>query len=212
LLTYLCRDEPGYVIGFRIGYTYLSKEAWRRANAFGGIALVILGVAVIAISIFLSIIWLMAVLFLGMAVVFVVVYLLAKKTYESEAPGKPERVIEPPDIRKYLYAQIIMIMLYLPMLGRALQELLLIMLFMLFMTFFSGKPLVLQLSPRFTDKLARASAELMTFLTFLCFVSGAMAFFGAGTGSGILFALIIIPLMFVEMFRFLLKAGEKGYE
>ncbi|WP_461865273.1 SdpI family protein [Thermococcus sp.] len=137
MLTYLCRDEPGYVIGFRIGYTYLSKEAWRRANAFGGIALVILGVAVIAISIFLSIIWLMAVLFLGMAVVFVVVYLLAKKTYESEAPGKPERVIEPPDIRKYLYAQIIMIMLYLPMLGRAPQELLLIM---LFMTFFSGKP------------------------------------------------------------------------
>ncbi|NJE42834.1 SdpI family protein [Thermococcus sp. GR6] len=217
LLTYHYRNEPNYVIGFRIGYTFLSREAWRKANAFGGIALTLLGVVTIALSPFLSTTWLIVVLLLGITVILGVAYLLAKEAYEKEelseeALEKPEKIIEPPDIRKYLYAQITMITAYLPLLGKAPWELLLIMLFMLFMTFFSGKPLVLQISPRFTDKLAKASAEFMTFLTFLCFMSGVLTFFGAGTGVGVLFALISIPIMFIEMFRFLLRAGEEGYE
>lgn len=36
LLTYHYRNEPNYVIGFRIGYTFLSREARGKANAFGG--------------------------------------------------------------------------------------------------------------------------------------------------------------------------------
>lgn len=52
----------------------------------------------------------------------------------------------------------------------------------------------------------------MTFLTFLCVMSGVLTFFEAGTEVGVLFALILIPLMFIEMFRSLLRAEEEGYE
>jgi uncharacterized membrane protein len=44
-LTYAFRNTPNPYIGVRMGYTYLSKEAWRKANTFAGVYCILMGFA-----------------------------------------------------------------------------------------------------------------------------------------------------------------------
>jgi len=56
-LTFTAKDEPG--IGFRVGYTYLSKRARIKANRVSGIGVMITGLGLMVLSPFLSMNWLM---------------------------------------------------------------------------------------------------------------------------------------------------------
>ena len=122
VLLYAFRNTPNPYIGIRIGYTYLSEEAWRKANAFAGIYCIVLGLTLLAVSlifhpsklIFLAIILILA------AVLAVQSYRIAKETYEREDMKTPvsaarlEKVeAKPADLKLYLLIQLIPVVVYL---------------------------------------------------------------------------------------------------
>ncbi len=118
ILTYALRNRPNPYIGVRFGYTYLSKEAWRKANTFAGICVTILGLSLLIISLTLNIqiTVFFAILLIALTVFIVLSYRIAKETYEIEDLKTPAQVTKPlriEGIKFYLTVQIVPIFLYL---------------------------------------------------------------------------------------------------
>ncbi len=119
LLTLAFRNRQNSFIGVRIGYTYMSEEAWRKANTAGGLFFV-------GFSVFLIIIALMGAS-IGAFLIAIIVGVLAgagvsvaiaKRTYEleelsEEAPEKPPGGRIKVNIRTYLLVQLAFLSLYL---------------------------------------------------------------------------------------------------
>ncbi len=118
IITYALRNRPNPYIGVRFGYTYLSKEAWRKANTFAGICVTILGLILLIISLTLKIpiTVFFAILLIALTVLVVLSYKIAKETYEIEDMKTPVQVAKPlriEGIKFYLTVQIVPIFLYL---------------------------------------------------------------------------------------------------
>ncbi|WP_456436839.1 DUF1648 domain-containing protein [Desulfurobacterium sp.] len=122
VLLYAFRNTPNPYIGIRIGYTYLSKEAWRRANTFAGIYCMVSGFVLLAVSlifhpsrsVFLAIILILA------AVLAVQSYRIAKETYKREglkthvsAARLKKMEAKSTDVKLYLLVQLIPVVVYL---------------------------------------------------------------------------------------------------
>ncbi|NJD98996.1 DUF1648 domain-containing protein [Thermococcus sp. LS1] len=118
LLTLAFRNKRQYFIGFRIGYTYQSDEAWRKANTFAGIFmmalslfLLVLAIADVSLNVFVLVMiaGILLLLFLGT--------LIAKKAYEIEdlSDNAPERPTEPinVNVRPYIIVQLSAVVFYL---------------------------------------------------------------------------------------------------
>ncbi len=118
VLTYALRNRPNPYIGVRFGYTYLSKEAWRKANTFAGICVTILGLILLIVSLTLNISLsiFLAILMIALTILVVLSYKIAKETYEIEDLKTPTQVTKPlriEGIKFYLIVQIVPIFLYL---------------------------------------------------------------------------------------------------
>ncbi|WP_367883227.1 SdpI family protein [Thermococcus peptonophilus] len=50
LLTYSFRNKRNYLIGFRIGYTYMSDRAWRETNTFAGLFMMVFSVLLLGLA------------------------------------------------------------------------------------------------------------------------------------------------------------------
>ncbi|ASJ11674.1 SdpI family protein [Thermococcus thioreducens] len=116
-LTYLYRDRPNHAIGVRIGYTYLSEEAWRDANTFAGKAFMVLGVFLGILGLTGNIIILIVVMLIGVSIITWRSYAIAKETFEREtistpAEGKP-KPLERVDVKPYLVVQLTLLFSYL---------------------------------------------------------------------------------------------------
>ena len=171
-LTFTAKDEPG--IGFRVGYTYLSKRARRKANRVSGIGTMITGLGLMVLSPFLSMSWLMAFLLLSSGTTMLFAYLVAKREYELEelsekAPGKPGKAIEPPKVGKYIILQLMLLALSFALIlaGKLPRDsgfpiIALLQLFLPALTLLVSRPLVFQLAPRFKGKMAIGFARAMT--------------------------------------------------
>lgn len=168
VLTFTSKGEPG--IGFRIGYTYISERARRRANRVSGAGIMLTGVLLILLSFFLPMPWLMAVLLSCFGVIIPVTYLVAKREYEleelsEEAPEKPERRIRPPRVGKYLALQTVFVGLSLVLLineklpDREISILIFVQLFILGLTLLASRPIVFQLAPKFRGKKWRSASR-----------------------------------------------------
>ncbi|WP_232461759.1 SdpI family protein [Thermococcus pacificus] len=108
LLTLAFRNRQNPFIGVRIGYTYMSKEAWRKANTAGGLFfvgfslfLVIMAIAGASIGAFLIVLIVGVLAGVGVSVA------VAKRTYEleelsEEAPEKPTGERIEANIKPYL--------------------------------------------------------------------------------------------------------------
>jgi len=82
VLTLTSKDEPG--IGFRIGYTYLSERARRKANRVSGIGTILTGVALIILSPFLPMAGLIAIMLLvSLGAIFYAVFIALTSAYEE---------------------------------------------------------------------------------------------------------------------------------
>ncbi len=117
VLTYAFRNTPNPYIGVRMGYTYLSKEAWRKANTFAGIYCILTGFCLLAISVILkpSIPAFLAVLLILVAILAVQSYRTAKETYEREdlrTPANTTRPLKMIGVKPYLLVQLIPIAFY----------------------------------------------------------------------------------------------------
>ncbi|AMQ18489.1 SdpI family protein [Thermococcus peptonophilus] len=112
LLTYSFRNKRNYLIGFRIGYTYMSDRAWRETNTFAGLfmmvfSVLLLGLALAGIGILAFILIMLA----GVVFLTVAGFRIAKRAYEEEelsieAPEKPIERIEV-NVKPYLIAQLL---------------------------------------------------------------------------------------------------------
>ena len=116
LATLAVRNRPNPFIGVRFGYTYLSKEAWRKANTFAGLYCLVLGLCFLVISLIVRIPF---EIFLTVFIVSVIPmvyysYKIAKETYEMEDLSTPVGKVEPMfvDIRRLLILELIPIVLY----------------------------------------------------------------------------------------------------
>ena len=119
VIVYAFRNTPNPYIGVRMGYTYLSKEAWRKANTFAGIYCIIAGSILLAVTLIFNpcrVVFL-ALLLISATILAVQSYRIAKETYEKEdmrTPLKKEaKPIERIIIKPYLIVQIIPIVFYL---------------------------------------------------------------------------------------------------
>ncbi|RLF85846.1 hypothetical protein DRN34_04065 [Thermococci archaeon] len=118
VLTYLFRNTPNPYIGVRLGYTYLSKEAWREANTFAAVYCIVAGLVLGAVTYFLhppkDVILL---LLLGIVVILAVTtYQKAKEAYERSDIKTPLEGASQPlttvNAKPYLIAQLIAIGIY----------------------------------------------------------------------------------------------------
>ena len=223
VLTFTAKGEPG--IGFRIGYTYLSERAMRKANHVSGIGMLITGLLLIALSPFLSMNWLMVLLLICLGTTMLLAYLVAKREYEleelsKEAPEKPGRAIESPKVGKYIALQSIFAGFSFALLiaGKLPKDLGLlfmafVLLFLLALTFLASRPLVFQLSPKFKGKMAVGFARAMTI------VSAVMTFEllliainrEPGPVEAIFLTFLSLGAVFYAVFRSLVSAYEEGY-
>jgi uncharacterized membrane protein len=118
VIVYALRNTPNPYAGVRIGYTYLSKEAWRKANTFAGIYCIIVGLILLAVTLIFNP---SRELFLALLLVLTIIltiksYRIAKETYEREDMRTPlknsTKPIEETIVKPYLIAQIIPIIFY----------------------------------------------------------------------------------------------------
>ena len=119
LLTLSFRNRQNSLIGVRIGYTYMSKEAWRKANTAGGlffvgfsVFLIIMALTGASIEAFLIAIIVGVLAGVGVSVA------VAKRTYEleelsEEAPEKPTGERIEANVKPYLLVQLAFLGLYL---------------------------------------------------------------------------------------------------
>ena len=119
LLTLAFRNRRNSFIGVRIGYTYMSEDAWRKANTAGGLFFV-------GFSIFLVIMALMGASIQAFLLALIVGVLagvgistaVAKRAYEleelsTEAPEKPAGERIEANVKPYLALQLAFLGLYL---------------------------------------------------------------------------------------------------
>ncbi|WP_297467327.1 DUF1648 domain-containing protein [Thermococcus sp.] len=119
LLTLAVRNKQNPFIGVRVGYTYVSKEAWRKANTVGGLFFVFFSLILVGLSLLdASEVTFMLVMVAGLIGGLIVPIAVAKKTYEMEelsmeAPEKPagRRILV--NIRPYLFLQLTFLGVYL---------------------------------------------------------------------------------------------------
>ncbi|ACS33022.1 Conserved hypothetical protein [Thermococcus gammatolerans EJ3] len=221
-LTFTAKDEPG--IGFRIGYTYLSERARRRANRVSGAGIMLTGVLLILLSFFLPMPWLMAVLLSCFGVIIPVTYLVAKREYEleelsEEAPEKPERKIRPPRVGKYLALQTVFVGLSLVLLingklpDREISILIFVQLFLLALTVPFSQPLVFQLAPKFKGKMALGFAKAMTVVSAMVALQLAVAALKPKASPLLVVLMLLVSLgaIFYAVFVALTSAYEEGY-
>ena len=119
ILTLAFRNRQNSFIGVRIGYTYMSEEAWRKANTAGGLffvgfSLVLVIMALTGVSIQAFLLALIVGVLAGVGVSVDV----AKRTYEleelsREAPEKPPGKKIEVNIRPYLLLQLVALGAYL---------------------------------------------------------------------------------------------------
>lgn len=118
VLTYLFRNTPNPYIGVRLGYTYLSKEAWREANTFAGVYSIVIGVIIGAITYLLNppreILLLLFLIAIG--ILAVTTYLKAKEAYERAEFRVPLEESPKPlttaNVKPYLMVQLIAVGIY----------------------------------------------------------------------------------------------------
>ncbi|AIY90863.1 tryptophan-specific permease [Geoglobus acetivorans] len=97
IVTLLVRDRPNPYVGVRMGYTYLSREAWKKANAFAGAYSVLVGVAMLLAVLLLNppIHAFIAIYLLSLVPLVYVSYRIAKETYEMEDMSSPPGEMKP---------------------------------------------------------------------------------------------------------------------
>ncbi|WP_297475316.1 DUF1648 domain-containing protein [Thermococcus sp.] len=119
LLTLAFRNRQNSLIGVRIGYTYMSEEAWRKANTAGGLFFVGFSVFLIIMALTgASIQAFLLALIVGVLAGVGVSVAVAKRTYEleelsREAPEKPTGERIEANIKPYLLVQLAFLGLYL---------------------------------------------------------------------------------------------------
>ncbi len=119
LLTFAVRNKQNPFIGVRVGYTYVSKEAWRKANTVGGLFFVFFSLLLAGLSIIdTSEVTFMLVMVAGLIGGLILSIIVAKNTYEMEelsleAPEKPagRRILV--NIKPYLFLQLAFMSVYL---------------------------------------------------------------------------------------------------
>ncbi|WP_297089801.1 hypothetical protein [Thermococcus sp.] len=222
VLTIASKGEPG--IGFRIGYTYLSERARRRANRVSGIGTILTGVFLIILSPFLTFAWLVAVLLLGLGTTTLLAYLAAKREYElgelsEEAPKRPGRRIEPPNLKAYIVLQAMFLGIFVlsSTAGDVSRESTLILggalILLLALTVLASRPLVFQLAPRFSGIMARKFAGALTLVSGLITAEIALTALGYEPGplGAVLLPVISLGVIFYAAFIALRGAYEEGY-
>ena len=100
ILTLLVREKPNPFIGVRFGYTYLSREAWKKANTFAGIYSVIAGTCLLSLVLVMDLpLQVFVVLYLASVIPLAYFsYRIARETYEKEDLSSPADMVEPLDI------------------------------------------------------------------------------------------------------------------
>ncbi|NJE11234.1 SdpI family protein [Thermococcus sp. MAR1] len=222
VITFTSKGEPG--IGFRIGYTYLSERARRKANRVSGIGTILTGVFLIILSPFLSFPRLAALLLLGIGTTMLLAYLTAKREYELEefsekAPEKPGKVIKPPDLKKYIALQAAFLAIFtgLCIAGRVPQETAIVLggalILLLALTFLVSRPLVFQLAPKFKGVMAKRFAKALTLVSGLMTAEIALAALGYEPGplGVVLLIMASLGVIFYATFIALAGAYEEGY-
>ena len=115
-VTLAVRNRPNPFIGVRFGYTYLSKEAWRKANTFAGLYCLILGLCFLVISLSVRIPFMIffTMLVISMIPMTYYSYKIAKETYEKEDLSTPIGEVKPMlvDIKRILILELIPMILY----------------------------------------------------------------------------------------------------
>ncbi|RLI75962.1 hypothetical protein DRP05_13760 [Archaeoglobales archaeon] len=118
VLTYIFRNTPNPYIGVRLGYTYLSKEAWKKANTFTAFYCILFGILLMFTSFTIQLpdntfILLMLV---GVLPMVVITYRIAKESYEREdmrMPMDEAKPLEKADVKNHFIMQIALIVVYL---------------------------------------------------------------------------------------------------
>ncbi len=117
LITLAVRNRPNPFVGVRFGYTYLSKEAWRKANTFAGLYCLILGLCFLAVSLSIKLPFqeFLAVYVISVIPMAYFSYRIAKETYEREDLSTPVGEVKPMvlNLRRALILQTIPILFYL---------------------------------------------------------------------------------------------------
>ncbi|WP_297506198.1 DUF1648 domain-containing protein [Thermococcus sp.] len=119
LLTLAFRDRQNPYIGVRIGYTYMSGEAWRKANTVGGLFFVGLSLVMITLAVIgVSITTFTLVLVTGVLIGAGLSITIARRVYEmeeisTEAPAKPEGERIEVKVGPYMLIQLAFLGLYL---------------------------------------------------------------------------------------------------
>ena len=119
LLTLAFRNRPNSLIGVRIGYTYMSEEAWRKANTAGGLFFVGFSVFLVTMALMrASIEVFLIALIVGVLAGVGISTAVAKRTYEleelsTEAPEKPAGERIEVNLKPYLALQLAFLGLYL---------------------------------------------------------------------------------------------------
>ncbi len=121
MLTYLFRDKPNMAIGFRIGYTFASEEAWRKTNEFAGKAFMGLGVIMGLMSLLGNVVLVTLVMIIGVSLIIWKGYIIAKETVELEDISEPAEGIVRPldkvDVKPYILFQLALIASYIILLA-----------------------------------------------------------------------------------------------
>ncbi|WP_456321813.1 SdpI family protein [Palaeococcus sp. (in: euryarchaeotes)] len=117
LLTYIFRNKPNMAIGFRIGYTFQSKDAWRRTNEFAGKAFMALGILMAIVNLFLKSPPAVTILMvLGISLILWKSYGISKEIVEREDLSKPAKgtpqLIKNIDIKPYILFQLALLCSY----------------------------------------------------------------------------------------------------
>jgi len=117
-LTLAVRDRLNPFVGVRFGYTYLSKEAWRRANTFAGIYCIVLGLCFLAVSLTVELPFeeFMIAYLLSIVPMVYLSYRIAKESYEKEDLTSPLNEVKPmvvPSLGRIVVLQAIPMILYL---------------------------------------------------------------------------------------------------
>ncbi|WP_457750825.1 SdpI family protein [Thermococcus sp.] len=221
-LTYTSKGEPG--IGFRIGYTYLSERARRKANRVSGIGTIISGILLILFSPFLPMGWLVAFLLLGLGATVFFAYTTAKREYEleelSKEAEKPGRKIEPPRVGKYIALQAVFagLSFVLVLTGELPRDsgfalIALLQLFLLALTALVSRPIVFQLAPRFKGKMAIGFAKAFTVVSAMVTLQLVVVVLKPNATPLLAIPLLLISLgaIFYAAFLALTSAYEEGY-
>ena len=169
--------------------------------------------------------WLLTIALAGLGTAVFLSYVVAKWEYEleelsKEVPKKPGRKIEPPKVGKYIALQSIFtgFSFALFIAGKLPRDLGLlfiafVLLFLLALTLLISQPLVFQLAPKFSGKMAIGFARAMTIVSGL--VTSQLTVVALKPDAGPLFGILMLfaslGVIFYAVFVALTSAYEEGY-